>query len=78
MLGGYMGKYLRVNLTTRKIKEEPLPDESVLRKYIGGLGLGMRMLYAEVPPGVGPYDPGTNCSSSPALSPARRCPAPLI
>ncbi|HXX33189.1 MAG TPA: aldehyde ferredoxin oxidoreductase C-terminal domain-containing protein [Thermodesulfobacteriota bacterium] len=58
MLGGYMGKYLRVNLTTKKIKEEPLPKQSVLRKYIGGLGLGMRMLYDEVPPGVGPYDPG--------------------
>ena len=58
MLGGYIGKYVRVNLTTREVKEEPLPDESVLRKYIGGLGLGMRMLYNEVPPGVGPYDPG--------------------
>ena len=56
MLGGYVGKYARVNLTTREVKDEPLPDESILRKYIGGLGLGMLMLNAEVPPGVGPYD----------------------
>lgn len=57
MLGGYTGKILRVNLTKKTIKEEPLPDESVLRKYIGGLGLGLRMLYAEVPPNVKPLDP---------------------
>ncbi len=56
MLGGYIGKVLRVNLTTKKIKTEPLPTQSVLRKYIGGLGLGVRMLYSEVPPKVMPLD----------------------
>jgi aldehyde:ferredoxin oxidoreductase len=56
MLGGYIGKLLRVNLTEKTIKEEALPDESVLRKFVGGLGLGMRMLNAEVPPEVKPFD----------------------
>ena len=56
MLGGYIGKLLRVNLTDKTIKEEALPDESVLRKFIGGLGLGMLMLNAEVPPKVKPFD----------------------
>jgi aldehyde:ferredoxin oxidoreductase len=56
MLGGYVGKLLRVNLTEKTIREEALPDESVLRKFIGGLGLGMLMLNAEVPPEVKPFD----------------------
>ena len=57
MQGGYVGKILRVNLTDKTLKEEALPDESVLRKFIGGLGLGMLMLNAEVPPEVQPLDP---------------------
>lgn len=57
MVGGYVGRVLRVNLSRKTFREEPLPDEGVLRKYVGGLGLGLRMLYAEVPPSVKPLDP---------------------
>ena len=39
--GGYNGKILRIDLTTGKIKSEPLADESILRKYVGNLGLGL-------------------------------------
>jgi aldehyde:ferredoxin oxidoreductase len=53
---GYLGRVLRVDLSRRKITEEPL-DESILRKFIGGAGLGARYLYDEVPPGVGWSDP---------------------
>ena len=34
--GGYMGKILRVNLTTGAMKDENLPEEPLLRKFIGG------------------------------------------
>src|SRR4030043_1680271 len=50
-LNGYMGKILRVDLTKGEIKEEELPD-AILKKYVGGTGIGARYLYDEVPPGV--------------------------
>jgi aldehyde:ferredoxin oxidoreductase len=51
-IGGYIGRILRVDLSREKISEEPL-DNSLLRKFIGGAGLGAKYLYDEVPPGVG-------------------------
>ena len=45
--GGYCGKILRINLTSGKINKEDLPD-SLLRKFIGGNGLGINYLYKEV------------------------------
>jgi aldehyde:ferredoxin oxidoreductase len=44
MAGGYMGKLLFVNLSTGEIKAET-PDESLYRDYIGGYGIGARILY---------------------------------
>ena len=58
-LYGYAGKLLRVDLTDARLTEEQL-DEVVLRKYIGGAGLGAKCLYEEVPPGVDCFDP-ENC-----------------
>ena len=51
-----MGKILRVNLTNREFKEEPLKPRWV-RDYIGGTGLGSRMIYDEVPPSTDPLSP---------------------
>ena len=45
---GFTGQLLRVDLTTGEIKKESLPDESVLREYLGGIGLGMRIILDEV------------------------------
>ena len=56
-IGGYLGRVLRVDLTSEKITVEAL-DHSILRKFIGGAGLGAKYLYDEVPPGVGWSDPG--------------------
>lgn len=56
-LGGYMGKLLRVDLSSGTLKDEMLPPETELRKYIGGLGLAAKILYDEVPPGIKPLDP---------------------
>ncbi|MFQ6086322.1 MAG: aldehyde ferredoxin oxidoreductase family protein, partial [Candidatus Bathyarchaeia archaeon] len=55
-IGGYAGKLLRVDLTTERVIEE-VPDEATLRMYLGGTGLGAKILYEEVPPGVEWSDP---------------------
>lgn len=39
--GGYLGKVLRVDLTSGKISEEGLPPADVLKKFIGCWGLGL-------------------------------------
>ena len=54
--GGTHGRYLRVDLTTGDSSFVPLPDE-VLRRYIGGVGLGAWLLLKEAPPGVDPLSP---------------------
>ncbi|MDO8673967.1 MAG: aldehyde ferredoxin oxidoreductase C-terminal domain-containing protein [Dehalococcoidia bacterium] len=54
---GYAGQVLRVDLSTGKIGAEALPAPEELRQLLGGTGLGVRILYDEVPAGVGPYDP---------------------
>lgn len=41
---GYMGKLLEIDLTTEEIKETML-DPELARNYIGGSGLGARLLY---------------------------------
>jgi len=54
--GGYMGKVARVNLTSGVIVEEKM-DIDTLRSFIGGTGIGAKILYDEVPSGVSPFDP---------------------
>ena len=53
---GFTGQLLRVDLTTGDIKKDPLPEESVLREYLGGIGLGMKIILDEVDPSVQPLD----------------------
>jgi len=50
-IDGYAGKLLRVDLTKGNVTPETL-DEATLRKYIGGVSLGAKFLYDEVPPGT--------------------------
>ncbi len=50
-MGGWKGEILRVNLTRGTIKREPL-DPKLARAYIGGRGLGTRILYDELDPAV--------------------------
>lgn len=54
--GREYGWLLRVDLSTGQISEEQL-DPHWLRLYVGGIGLGTRILYDEVLPGVGCFDP---------------------
>jgi aldehyde:ferredoxin oxidoreductase len=56
MLGGYMGKFLWVDLTTKNLREE-IPDEGLLRDFIGGYGIGARILYTHIPAHIDPLGP---------------------
>ena len=53
---GYAGKILHVDLDTGKSSVEEI-DEGYCRKYIGGNGFGIRLLYDHAPPGVDPFGP---------------------
>src|SRR4030042_267954 len=56
MVGGYIGKLLWVNLSTGDIKVEQ-PDEKLNRDFIGGYGVGARLLYDRQKGGVDPLGP---------------------
>jgi len=53
---GYTGKFLRVNLESRKITIEE-PDESYYKHYLGGRGTIMHTLLTEVPLHADPLGP---------------------
>lgn len=53
---GYAGKLLFVNLSTGEITVET-PDDSLYRDYLGGYGLGARVLYERMKPGVDALGP---------------------
>jgi len=53
MTGGYMGKILNVDLSSSTISEESLP-EKLLRDFIGGAGLGARIIFSRQKAGADP------------------------
>jgi len=57
--GGYMGKVVRINLASKTITEEKVYNK-VLRDFIGGTGIGAKILYDQVSSKVRPFDP-ENC-----------------
>ncbi len=44
MISAYMGKILRLDLSTRKVSVEAT-EEDVVKKYLGGSGLGAKILF---------------------------------
>jgi len=56
MAYGYMGKMLWVDLTRGTLAEETL-DEKICRDFIGGYGLGARVLFSRMKAGVDPLGP---------------------
>lgn len=54
--GGYMGKVLFVDLTNRSFHEEKLKEE-FYRQYMSGYGLGARLLFERIKPGIDPFGP---------------------
>ena len=51
---GWAGKILRVNLSTGSITTQPTDP---YKSYIGGMGLGNKIMYDEVPAGTDPFSP---------------------
>src|SRR5271157_802053 len=56
MSGGYMGRLLWVDLSTGTIREEAL-EERMCREFIGGYGIGARILYSRQKSGIDPLGP---------------------
>ena len=56
MLNGYKGQLLKVDLSEETSKVVELPKE-ILRKYIGGRGLGAKLYWDLIPPDADPLGP---------------------
>ena len=77
MARGYMGKMLMVNLSKNELKDEAL-DEKLCRQFIGGYGIGARILFSRQKAGVNPLGPDNTLgmltgpfTGTPALSGTR-------
>src|SRR5512136_64530 len=53
---GRCGKLLEIDLTSGKSKTLPISNE-LYEKYLGGRGLGIRLLYDMLPPKTDPFSP---------------------
>lgn len=56
MIGGYTKRILRIDLTSKKISEEELKDEIAV-SFIGGRGLGDKILFDELESKIDPLSP---------------------
>ena len=56
MAHGFMGKILFVDLSSKQIVEEDLDDKTA-REYVGGYGLGAKIIFERQKPGVDPLGP---------------------
>ncbi|NIN66186.1 MAG: aldehyde ferredoxin oxidoreductase, partial [Anaerolineae bacterium] len=56
MAGGYVGRILNIDLASGSLAEEPL-GETLCRQYVGGYGVGARLLYDRLPAHVDPLGP---------------------
>jgi aldehyde:ferredoxin oxidoreductase len=54
-IGGWAGKVLRVDLSTGRISTENTIEK--YKDYLGGTGIGYKVLWDEVPTGTKPFDP---------------------
>ena len=52
----YLGKILRIDLSKNKISEEKLNEKDAI-KFIGGKGLGAKILFDEIDPRIDPLSP---------------------
>ncbi len=53
--GGWAGKVLRIDLSTRRISTEDTIEK--YKDYLGGTGIGYKVMWDEVPTGTKPFDP---------------------
>ncbi len=66
MTKGYTGRILWVDLSTGHIETRAL-DEAIYRQYLGGTGLGVRVLYESIPAGADPLGPANVLGFVPGL-----------
>ncbi|MBN1318858.1 MAG: aldehyde ferredoxin oxidoreductase family protein [Anaerolineales bacterium] len=78
-LGGYVGRFLYVELADQSWRDE-VPSETLLREFIGGYGIGARVLYDMIPAGADPLGPDNvlgfvtgPLTGSPAMIASRYC-----
>jgi len=55
--GGFLGKTLRVNLTTKQTSVEDIKEDD-LKGLLGGRGIAAKMYYEEIGADTGPFDEG--------------------
>ncbi|HUW45739.1 MAG TPA: aldehyde ferredoxin oxidoreductase N-terminal domain-containing protein, partial [Dehalococcoidia bacterium] len=77
MARGYMGRVLFADLSKNKLRDEAL-DEKLCRQFIGGYGIGARILFSRQKAGVDPLGPDNTLgfltgpfTGTPALSGTR-------
>ena len=56
MANGYMGKLLLADLSAGTLRDEAL-DDTICRRFLGGYGLGARLLFDRIKPGIDPLGP---------------------
>jgi aldehyde:ferredoxin oxidoreductase len=56
MLKGYVHKFLNIDLSKKKFDVETI-DERTSREFLGGYGLGAKILYDKIPPKTDPLGP---------------------
>jgi aldehyde:ferredoxin oxidoreductase len=70
---GWIGNFLRINLTSKTFKKETY-DEDFAKKWIGGRGFALKILWDELKPGIDPLGPENKLIV--ALGPIAGVPAP--
>ena len=70
---GWTGNILRIDLSSKKIKKESF-DEEFARKWVGGRGFAIKILWDELKPGVDPLGPENKLIV--AVGPIAGIPAP--
>jgi aldehyde:ferredoxin oxidoreductase len=73
MPNGYWGKVLFVDLSTAAIEVKTLSND-IYRQYLGGYGLGVRVLYEHIPANADPLGPDNMLGFLPGLLTATRAP----
>ena len=72
-MNGWTGNFLRVNLSTKSFKKETYSEEFA-KKWVGGRGFAVKILYDEIKPGTDPLGPDNKFIV--ALGPIAGIPAP--
>ncbi len=63
---GYGGSILYVDLSNGKTRKDPVPEE-MMKKYLGGSGFAVRLLYDIVQPKADPFNPSNPVIIAPGL-----------